>query len=176
MTVETISLAKAAPLIAKLASAFATPAKGAATKAKEKLEVKFQKGFSRFIEENINRFSTVKTIISSNIPIPFSSLYVNLYVARPGFAHRDEDFLKEIERYKSVLFTATAGSGKSMLMRYLYLRFLEIQSDRLPVFIELRELNENPHVAALMRATQQRHADHCDKVAYACLVHPAFAA
>ena len=173
MTVETISLAKAAPLIAKLASAFATPAKGAATKAKEKLEVKFQKGFSRFIEENINRFSTVKTIISSNIPIPFSSLYVNLYVARPGFAHRDEDFLKEIERYKSVLFTAPAGSGKSMLMRYLYLRFLEIQSDRLPVFIELRELNENPHIATLMRATD---ADRSPKIEHACLVHPAFAA
>jgi hypothetical protein len=110
MMPETVSLAKAAPLIAKLASAFATPAKGLATKAKEKLEVKFQKGFSRFIEENLIRFSTVKTIISSSTPIPFSSLYVNLYVARPGFAHRDDDFLREIEKYKSVLFTATAGS------------------------------------------------------------------
>jgi len=139
MAIEPITLAKAAPLISKLAGVFATPAKGTAVRAKEKLEVKFRKGFSRFIEENLNRFSTVKTIISSSTPIPFLSLYVNLYLARPGSAHRDEDFLKDIEKYKTVLFTATAGSGKSMLMRYLYLRFLEIQTDRLPVFIELRD-------------------------------------
>jgi hypothetical protein len=111
--IEPITIAQAAPLVAKLASTFAVPAKGAATQAKERLEVKFQKGFSRFIEENLNRFSTVKTIISSSTPLPFSSLYVNLYVARPRVAHRDEDFLKEIVKYKSVLFTATAGSGKS---------------------------------------------------------------
>jgi len=29
-------------------------------------------------------------------------------------------------------------------MRYLYLRFLESQTDRLPVFIELRDLNQHP--------------------------------
>jgi len=127
----------------------AAPAKGAAVRTKEKLEVKFHKGFSRFIEENFNRFSTVKTIISSNTPIPLISLYVNLHLAHSDQIHRDDDFLKAIETYKSVLFTATAGSGKSMLMRYLYLRFLEVQTERLPVFIELRELNQNPLVSLL---------------------------
>jgi len=71
MTIEAATIAKAAPLISKLAGTFASPAKGIAARTKEKLEVKFQKGFSRFIEENLNRFSTVKTIISSNTPIPF---------------------------------------------------------------------------------------------------------
>ncbi|MGJ4900658.1 NACHT domain-containing protein [Bradyrhizobium sp. HKCCYLS2058] len=144
MSTEALSIAKLAPLITKLAAIFAETAKNAATKTKEKLEIKFERGFASFIQEHIDRFSTVKTIISSSTPIPLLSFYVNLYVANPVKAHRDEDFLREISKVKRVLFTAIAGSGKSMLMRYLYLKFLETQSERLPVFIELRELNEDP--------------------------------
>src|ERR1700680_831812 len=95
VTADPISIAKAAPLIAKLASIFAEPAKGATTRAKEKLEVKFRRGFSRFIEENLNRYATVKTIISSTTPIPLKNLYVNLFLAHSDHVHRDEDFLKE---------------------------------------------------------------------------------
>jgi hypothetical protein len=60
-----VLIATATPLISKLASALAEPTKGAAGRVKERLEVKFRKGFSRYIEENTIRFSTVKTIISS---------------------------------------------------------------------------------------------------------------
>jgi predicted NACHT family NTPase len=147
MVIEASSITKAAPLIAKLATTFAAPLKGAAVRAKEQLEVKFRKGFSRFIEENLVRFSTVKTIISSNTPIPFSTLYVNLYLKHSNGTARDEDLLTNIEAQRNVIFTATAGSGKSMLMRYLYLRFLETQIERLPIFIELRELNEHPNIS-----------------------------
>jgi predicted NACHT family NTPase len=157
MTTEALLLSKAAPLISKLSGVFAEPVKGAAVRTREKLEVKFRKGFSRFIEENIARFSMVKTIISSNTPIPLLDLYVNLNLAGANQAHRDEDFLKEIDRYKNVLFAATAGAGKSMLMRYLYLRFLETQTERLPILIELRELNQLPD------ATLQEHI--CAKIA-----------
>jgi predicted NACHT family NTPase len=148
MTPEpTTLLTSAAPLIAKLSTVFAEPAKGSAKQLKEKLEVKFRKGFSGYIEENLSRFSTVKTIISSSTPILLTSIYVNLRLASAGQiaqAHRDDDFITQIAKYKNVLFTATAGAGKSMLMRYLYLKFLEMQTERLPVFIELRDLNQYP--------------------------------
>jgi hypothetical protein len=151
MALDPITLAKAAPLIAKLATTFTEPAKGIAARTKEKLEVKFSKGFAGYIENNITRFSTIKTIISSSTPIPLLSIYVNLLLADPAHAHalRDDDFIKEIAKFKSVLFTATAGAGKPMLMRYLYLRFLESQTDRLPVFVELRDLNQKPSTTLL---------------------------
>ncbi len=124
MPTEPITLGSAAPIIMKLVGAFSEPAKGMAQRAREKLEIKLRKGFSRFIDENFSRFSTVKTIISSSNPIPLLDIYVNLHLAseNPIRAHRDEDFLREINKYQNVLFTATAGAGKSMLMRYLYLR------------------------------------------------------
>ena len=144
---EIASTTQLAPLITKLAGALVSPAMGVASRAKARLEVIFRKGFYRFVEENVKRFATVKTIISSSTPIPFSDLYVNLYVMRSKASLRDEDFLREIENYRNVLFSAAAGSGKSMLMRYLYLRFLEVQTDRLPILIELRELNEHSDIS-----------------------------
>lgn len=161
MQIEAASLAKLGPLISKLAEAFATPAKGIATRTKETLQIKFRKGFARFLEENLVRFSTVKTIISSATPIPFLSLYVNLYVESGERTFRDEDFLERIGAIKRVFFSASAGSGKSMLMRYLYLRFLETQTDRLPVFIELRELNEH-RKRSLQEHIRARIADYIE--------------
>jgi hypothetical protein len=148
------------PLITKLATAFAESAKGMAGKAKEKLEIRFKKGFAKYVDEQRGRFSTVKTIISSSTPIPLNDLYVNLFVAREKQAHRDEDFLTEMARYKNVLFTATAGAGKSMLMRYLYLKFLEVQDQRLPVFVELRDLNQSS--AGLTELIRAKIADYLE--------------
>jgi hypothetical protein len=44
---EPTILATAGPLIAKIAAHLATPAKRAAASTKEKLEIKFRKGFER---------------------------------------------------------------------------------------------------------------------------------
>lgn len=156
---EPFTLATAAPLINKLAAEFAQPAKGAATRTKEKLEVKFRKGFEGYVGKQLMRASTVKTIISSNAPIPLLDIYVNLFLASGKIAARDDDFLKDIGKYKDVVFTATAGAGKSMLMRYLYIRFLE--SQRLPVFVELRDLNQSPNLS-LIGFIKTRIADYID--------------
>lgn len=161
MSFEAASLAKMGPLITKLAEAFAAPAKGVASRAKERVEVRLQRGFARFLEENLKRFSSVKTIISSATPIPFLTLYVNLYVQNDKSVARDDDFLAGISRLKNVFFTASAGAGKSMLMRYLYLRFLEVQTDRLPIFVELRELNEHPS-RSIQEHIQLKISDYID--------------
>jgi hypothetical protein len=118
-------------------------------------------GFERYLQEQCKRFSTVKTIISSSTPVPFLDIYVNLHLAQNGRALRDDDFLNQISRLRNVLFAATAGAGKSMLMRYLYLRFIEVQSHRLPVFIDLRELNL-PNSSTIVDAVRSKIADYID--------------
>ncbi len=149
-TEPTTLVSAGAKLIETLAPALAKSIKSQAQHLKEKMEIKLRIGFRRFIDSNVRRFSTVKTIISSSTPIPLLSIYVNLWLSPAAKQRqkpkrlRDEDFLTQINEYRSVVFTATAGAGKSMLMRYLYLRFLEAQTERLPVFIELRDLNQYP--------------------------------
>jgi hypothetical protein len=150
-----------APQIHKVAGELVGPTKGIATRTIEKLQVKFRKGFGAYTAKQLARASTVKTIISSNAPIPPQDLYVNLFLASGNTAARDEDFLKSIDRYRAIVFTATAGAGKSMLMRYLYIRFLEAERDRLPIFIELRDLNQNPNQTT-MSFIRSRIADYIE--------------
>jgi predicted NACHT family NTPase len=45
---------------------------------------------------------------------------------------------------KRIIFTATAGAGKTMLLRYLFLQTLSNNEDVLPIFLELRDLNDYP--------------------------------
>lgn len=147
ITLTAIGTGIGAKLIEKLAPDFAKFLIGQAQELKKEFDIKFRLGFSRFLQNNITRFSTVKTIISSNTPIPLLDIYVNLHLALPGEEDeekriRDDDFLTRINDWKNVVFYATAGAGKSMLMRYLYLRFLQTQTERLPIFVELRDLNQ----------------------------------
>lgn len=159
--IDPATLKAAAPLISKIATALSEPTKGMAIKTKEKLEIKFRKGFEGYIEKQLERASSIKTIISSSTPLLLKDIYVNLYLAAGPKAFRDEDFLTSITKYRHVIFTATAGAGKSMLMRYLYLKFLETQTDRLPVFVELRDLNRD-NSTTLMAFMREKIAEYID--------------
>jgi hypothetical protein len=48
-----------------------------------------------------------------------NDVYVNLYIAQDrGKPIIDDEFLRIGDNLKRIVFTATAGAGKSMLMRY----------------------------------------------------------
>lgn len=130
-------------LATKIGPSLIEPTKGLAISTKQKLEVRFSRGFEEYLSVQTTRYSKVKTIISSNTPVSLLDVYVNLFLFNGQAAARDDDFLSNMGKHRAILFTATAGSGKSMLMRYLFLRFIEVQSDRIPIFIDLRELNHS---------------------------------
>jgi hypothetical protein len=144
MVSELLSAKALAPILTKLSGSFAESAKGPAAKIRDQLKVKFKVGFDEYVQQQIKRCSTVKTIIGSNSPLSLPDLYVNLYVTSGPKRLRDDDLLEAGEKLNRFVFLATAGSGKTMLMRYLYFKFLQEQFDRLPIFVELRDLNEAP--------------------------------
>jgi predicted NACHT family NTPase len=140
-------------LLGKLAGSLAESAKGPAAKKKDELKVRFKVGFDEYISQQATRYSNVKTIIGSNIPLKLKDVYVNLYIAKDSHNNksvniRDDDFLRIGGDLKRIVFTATAGAGKSMLP-YLFFLFLSDQSERLPVFIELRDINDYPDSSIL---------------------------
>jgi len=151
---DLISLTKMAPLLGKLAGSLAEAAKGPAAKKEDELKVRFKVGFDEYISQQAARYSNVKTIIGSNIPLKLKDVYVNLYLDKDKCNNKsvsiiDDDFLRIGGDIKRIVFTATAGAGKSMLMRYLFFLFLSEQSERLPVFIELRDINDYPDSSIL---------------------------
>ena len=161
---DLISLSKLTPLLTKLAGSLAESAKGPAAKKIDELKVRYKLGFNTYISQQTMRYQNVKTIIGSNTPLLLTDVYVNLYLSqeKPNKSHdviRDDDFLQLGGDLKRIVFTATAGAGKSMLMRYLFFLFLSEQSERLPVFIELRDINDYPDssILELIKDKVQEH-------------------
>ena len=53
----------------------------------------------------------------------------------------DDELIDKIDEYKRLVITGLAGSGKSMLSKYLMIRRFLNPSGRIPLFVELRHLN-----------------------------------
>ncbi len=84
-----------------------------------------------------------KTILYRYSPVDFYSFYIPLDV-EPDTGDRlcDISLQSLAEHGKHILLSGTGGSGKSMLLRHLYL----LQSEDfyvVPLFVELRQFNES---------------------------------
>ena len=159
MPIDILSAKIVEALITKLSVEAASSIKSPASKIYDNLKVKFRIGFPKYIEQQIQRYSFVKTLISNQTPIDILDLYVNLQLRSGHKTVRDEDILRLSEKFRRFIFTATAGSGKSMLMRYLYLMFLREQQDVVPIFFELREVNDTPSVS-ILECIKTKISDH----------------
>ena len=172
-----------APIASKVAQQLLGAAKEPAKRKLGELKLELEIGFDKYVRAQIDRYSSVKTVLGSNMPLPLADIYINLYVAEPkGLSphrfnsrqlklHRDDDLIDLGFKLKRIIFTATADAGKSMLMKYLFLKILSDNNDLLPLFIELRDLNEFPDKTVseyLLEQMQQRiHCFTRDQLIYA---------
>lgn len=143
MAIDPITTSMLTPLLSTVAKSIAEGLKLKTGALTEKIKINLEIGFGNYVSQQIQRYSHVKTIISGNTPVKLEDVYVNLYLSSGNKKYRDDDFINENRSHKNFVFCATAGAGKSMLMRYLYFSFLKEDSVKLPVFFELRELNDN---------------------------------
>ena len=86
MPTEPTSAVATSKLIEEIMKALVGSVKGPLVRGKQKLEVKFRKGFSHFIKENTAGFSSVKTIISSSTPAPLN--VIDVLPVLPSFIRR----------------------------------------------------------------------------------------
>jgi energy-coupling factor transporter ATP-binding protein EcfA2 len=107
----------------------------------KKLGVKFKKGFSDYISHSLKRTSYIKTIIHSDESVKLNDLYVKLSYEVADRGKRDIDIINYIRSGKKVLISGTAGGGKSILIKHLNNVLLLDYKGVLPIFFELRALN-----------------------------------
>ncbi|MDR3571461.1 MAG: NACHT domain-containing protein [Candidatus Pacebacteria bacterium] len=142
------------PVAIKLATKFLSLVKEPVARKLDEIKVSLQFGFDAYVKNEIERYSKIKTILGVNVHLDIAGIYVNLYLnlAHAKFSNpkegarapviRDDEMLTVIDRNRRIVVTGTAGCGKSMLMRYLFLQTLSQRDHLLPVFVELRDLND----------------------------------
>jgi predicted NACHT family NTPase len=87
------------------------------------------------------RYSKAKTFLVRAEAVSLYDFYVPCSLSIGGTLYRQPSFNQVTRRSRFIVITGGAGTGKSVLMRHLFLTALESQG-KVPVFIELRELNK----------------------------------
>lgn len=110
----------------------------------------FSNKILEYIVEEYNRSLYTKTLIHRNTPVNLLDIFVptNIVMKSKNFYYEKEDEYKLIEfddfftKKNYVTIIGDAGSGKSTLVKYLYLTCVDNSFNKIPVKIELRYLNE----------------------------------
>jgi len=100
-----------------------------------KVEVKW--GFSDYLEHTIGFASKVKILSSPFRPHALGDIYAPGEITIGERTWPDLEFFNEIRTMRQVVIVGPGGSGKSLLLRRLYLHIVSEQWSLLPAHIEL---------------------------------------
>src|SRR5690606_26525038 len=106
--------------------------------AKDRLKNILQK----YIDNKHLRFSKIRTLLYRNKSVDLNDHYVagDLRRSDSSSSISSKKLTNAIKETKRIIISGTAGSGKSILMRKLFLDFCEKEISTIPILIELRIL------------------------------------
>lgn len=113
---------------------------------KSKADQFIDSGVQPYLSRQLEKFYTIKTILTGNEPLYFYKVYYPLDIV---IEHRDTQILKKVESSddcfsvsKCVALSGEAGSGKTTLLKHIFIRTVN-EKKSIPVFIELRNVEPN---------------------------------
>ena len=118
--------------------------KGISDETKHFLET----GIDNYVNLQYERFKQVKTILRGNTPNYFYDVYYPLNIKNARHLAITSSIKNTFEKSNYVTVIGDAGSGKSTLVKHLFLRTIS-EREIIPIFIELRNLsNEKGSIEA----------------------------
>lgn len=111
--------------------------------AKDKLnteKIQFGEAFIKYLENAIEKYSIVKTILYNRNPVDIKDFFVNMNLMHNKKLIVTNDINNIFVLGKYNLIVGSGGLGKSTLMKYLFLNTIE-KTRLIPIFVELKDLN-----------------------------------
>jgi hypothetical protein len=145
-----------AALADRAIESFANAVWSGVTAVSRQMRFALKTGFAKYVQTAVSRYSVCKTLLYREVPQFLYSFYVPLSISNSANVIPDAHFTP-VSRFGNFhIISGTGGSGKSMLMRHLFITAAE-STDRLPIFLELRSLNGTD--AAITPALQRLMAE-----------------
>ena len=148
---EPLTGVAAAATVKKIAEAAAhdiySGTASAARQAIDRLRVQFGVGFSKYIDRTYTKCRYVKTILHRIDPIAIEAAYIHPTLKIRNRLVIGSKFLEEFDSAKNIVVTGLGGSGKSFFLKYTFLELCLNPFGRIPIFVELRELNDDPTIS-----------------------------
>ncbi|MBK7762041.1 MAG: NACHT domain-containing protein [Bacteroidetes bacterium] len=102
----------------------------------------FLNGISDYIDNYYDRYYKTKTFIYRDEKVNFYDIYYPVTIKNTkNEAVNIIDIIALFEKIRFLTIIGTAGSGKSMLMKYIFLETVKTHS-KIPIVVELRNLND----------------------------------
>lgn len=127
-------------LATKLFSNLSEKVEQVAAEIVKKAEVHLSKHLPKLLAREVERNSQVKTLFSEGRLVPLDELYVQQRIKIGKKSHSEADLVEQIKRRKRILLSGSAGSGKSLLLKRIFLSLANEAGKKYPIFIELRSI------------------------------------
>ncbi len=101
----------------------------------------YNKDLQTYLKSTLTRCSQIKTLLHREEPVPLSSIYITTHFKCAEKKYDDHSLLEALPKLKSIVLVGSAGSGKSMFTKYLFTSLFEKSGGKIPLYIELRQMN-----------------------------------
>jgi len=102
------------------------------------------KDLTKYTASKIKKCSYIRTpIINRDHSTFIYDIYVQTRIKRRKQVISDDTFIASLNGKDSIVVAGNAGSGKSMLMRHLFLKLCNEKRSQIPLFFELRDINSS---------------------------------
>ena len=108
----------------------------------DELAFDLESGFCEYADVMRDHCSKTKTLIHRAHPIPIDDIHVSPTFRIGNKRLTEREVLDYVLADGKLIVTGNAGAGKTIFLKWLYLRILENNGFGFPIFIELRHLRE----------------------------------
>lgn len=119
----------------------------------QKFATKYNFALSDYLEAKRSSLSKVKMAFFSSQVVELDDIYVPQFIRLGNELYSQETFFNLLLENKKMVISATAGSGKSCLLKSMFISIIKNKNNLLPLFLELRKVNEaNDSIYETLRA------------------------
>jgi len=161
--------ATATALLPQLAKDLVSYAKQLGAKELGRASVDLETGFKRFLDRNLRQYSRIKTLINPGSPTPLDSAFESPNLNIDNELFTEDQFLSFIDTEQFAVIVGTGGSGKSVFLKHLFIRYFNEPRGRIPLLVELRNISSGQtilqHIQGLLKSVSPAFSD--DMLEYA---------
>lgn len=119
----------------------------------QKFATKYNLALNDYLKAKLVNLSKVKMAFFSSQLVELNRIYVPRNIILRNNLYSQESFLELLLKNKKMVVSATAGSGKSCLLKSMFISIIKDKNNFLPLFLELRKVNEtNQSIFETLRA------------------------
>jgi GTPase SAR1 family protein len=105
------------------------------------IKIKMGTAFTDYLTTSTQKYSFTKTILYRHTPVYLYQFYVDVDLESHNELIQSSKIENILNRSNKVLLVGTGGTGKSTLIKHLFLNAVESEK-YIPIFVELREIND----------------------------------